>query len=100
MMTWNIARVRICLDVYKRQVLICTIADGIEDFENLRDALKQIRGANYHIANTFAQEEINEVYRTQLERSMRDAFFAERRIVAVEDLSLIHIFLSVKIRSY
>ena len=66
-------------------VLICTIADGIEDFENLRDALKQIRGANYHIANTFAQEEINEVYRTQLERSMRDAFFAERRIVAVED---------------
>lgn len=66
-------------------VLICTIADGIEDFESLKEALKQIRGANYHIARTFTQEEIDEIYRTKTERPMRDVFFAERRVVALED---------------
>lgn len=66
-------------------VLICTVADGPEEFERLKEALVKIKGSNYRIRRQTTMKDLEEIYTLQPEIPMEEAFFAERNLVPSED---------------
>ncbi|HBU13244.1 MAG TPA: hypothetical protein DEB31_11180 [Clostridiales bacterium] len=74
-------------------LLLCTVADGKEDFDRLRGVLSRIKGANYHIKRTKPDEELSRIYAAKLAVPMRQAAFAPRRnipmIGAVGEISAV-----------
>ncbi|MEG0702806.1 MAG: aminotransferase class V-fold PLP-dependent enzyme [Christensenella sp.] len=66
-------------------VLICTTADSLHDFETLKLALAEIKGSNYKIRRMMTAGDLRQVFLPQISMPMRDAFFAERQAVALEE---------------
>lgn len=65
-------------------VLICTAADSMGDFEALKGALMEIKGANYKIRRMMSAGDLRQVFLPQISVPMRDAFFAERSTLPLE----------------
>lgn len=60
-------------------VLICTVADGAEDFDLLKMVLKNIKGSNYNIRAGETADDLAAVYGAQPAADIREAVFAQRR---------------------
>lgn len=75
----------VCVETADMQnvVLICSVADGKEDFARLRQALDSIRGTSYNIVATMGVEEMAEIFDQQVVMDLRQAMFARRRNVAL-----------------
>lgn len=66
-------------------VLICTVADGANDFDLLKMALKNIKGSNYNIRRTMTADDLAGIFGAQPSVSVREAVFAQRRRIAPEE---------------
>ena len=62
-------------------MLMCSVADGKEDFDRLRAALNNLSGTNYNIQSKLAASELAGVFDRQLFMDVREAVFAEKRNV-------------------
>lgn len=66
-------------------VLICTVADGVADFDLLKMVLKNMKGSNYNIRREMSADDLAAVFGAQPSVRMHEAVFAQRRRLKPEE---------------
>jgi arginine/lysine/ornithine decarboxylase len=79
----QLAAAGICVEAadVSNVLLICSVADGKEDFDRLKSALYSLKGANYSIQRSMTASEIAGVFDRQLSMDISSAVFAKKRNV-------------------